>query len=112
MGERSDSILGSSDDLQKRCGTRSFKETALPNNQAAMGEFPWACSVFTRGRKEKYVGGCVIFPNTRDNSVSQPTYKIGAKYLVFVSSRFLKTRELSFAQFVYFLRNVCLFFNF
>ena len=36
----------------------------------------------------------------------------GAKYLVFVSSRSLKTRELSFAQFVYFLRKVCLFFNF
>jgi hypothetical protein len=48
----------------------------LPNNQAAMGEFPWACSVFTRGRNEKYLGGCVIVPNTRDNSVNQPTYKI------------------------------------
>ena len=45
----------------------------------------------------------------------------GAKYLVFVSSRSLKTREISFAQFVYFLKNkhivyflreVCLFFNF
>ena len=38
--------------------------------------------------------------------------KIGAKYLVFVSSCSLKTRELSFAQFVYFLRKVCLFQNF
>ena len=37
---------------------------------------------------------------------------IGAKYLVFVSSRSIKTRELSFAQFLYFLENVCLFFNF
>ena len=36
----------------------------------------------------------------------------GAKYLVFVSSCSLKTRELSFAQFVYFFREVCLFFNF
>ena len=36
----------------------------------------------------------------------------GAKYLFFVSSHVLKTRELSFAQFVYFLREVCLFFNF
>jgi hypothetical protein len=36
----------------------------------------------------------------------------GAKYLVFVSSCSVKTRELSFAQFVYFLRKVCLFFNF
>ena len=36
----------------------------------------------------------------------------GATYLVFVSSRSVKMRELSFAQFVYFLRKVCLFFNF
>ena len=36
----------------------------------------------------------------------------GANYLVFVSCRSLKTKELSFAQFVYFLREVCLFFNF
>ena len=36
----------------------------------------------------------------------------GAKYLVFVSSHFLKTIELTFAQFLYFLRAVCLFFNF
>ena len=33
---------------------------------------------------------------------------LGAKYI----SRFLKMRELSFAQFVYFLRKVSLFFNF
>ena len=37
---------------------------------------------------------------------------LGAKYLVFVSSRSVKLRELSFAQFVDFLRKVCLFFNF
>ena len=37
---------------------------------------------------------------------------LGAKYLVFVSSRSVKMRELSFAQFVYFLKKVCLFFNF
>ena len=36
----------------------------------------------------------------------------GAKYLVFVSSRSVKLRELNFTQFVYFLRKVCLFFNF
>ena len=41
-----------------------------------MGEFPWACSVFTRGQDEKYIGGCVIVPNNRDNSVDKPTYKI------------------------------------
>jgi hypothetical protein len=74
--ERSDSIQGSFEDLDKRCGTRSFQETALPDNQAALGEFPWACSVFTRGQDEKYVGGCVIVPNSRDNSVAEPTYKI------------------------------------
>ena len=37
---------------------------------------------------------------------------LGAKYLVFVSSRSVKLRELSFAQFVYFWGKVCLFFNF
>ena len=38
----------------------------------------------------------------------------GAKYLGFFSSRSLKTREkyISFAQFLYFLREVCLLFNF
>ena len=36
----------------------------------------------------------------------------GAKYLLFVSSRSVKLRELSSAQFVYFLGKVCLFFNF
>ena len=44
-----------------------------------MGEFPWACSVFTRGSRGqdgKYIGGCVIVPNNRDNSVDEPTYKI------------------------------------
>ena len=39
---------------------------------------------------------------------------MGAKYLVFFSFCSLKTREFffSFAQFVYFLREVCLLFNF
>ena len=37
---------------------------------------------------------------------------LGAKYLVFVSSCCLKTRKFSFAQFVYFLMKICLFFNF
>ena len=38
----------------------------------------------------------------------------GAKYLGFFSYRSFKTREkyISFAQFVYFLREVCLLFNF
>ena len=41
-------------------------------------------------------------------------YNYGAKYLVFFSSRSLQTREkyISFAQFVHFLREVCLHFNF
>ena len=44
--------------------------------------------------------------------------KIGAKYLVFFSPRSLKMREkyisfeVSFAQFVYFLKEVCLLFKF
>ena len=38
---------------------------------------------------------------------------LGAKYLLFFSSRSLKTREkhISFAQFLYFLREVFLFLN-
>ena len=36
----------------------------------------------------------------------------GAKYLLFVSSRSVKLRELSFAQFVHFFGKVCLFFKF
>ena len=36
---------------------------------------------------------------------------LGAKYLVYVSSRSVKLRELSFAQFVDLLWKVCLFFN-
>ena len=40
------------------------------------------------------------------------TLDVGVKYLFFVSSRSLKTREPGFAQFVYFLREVSLFFNF
>ena len=31
--ERSDSIQGLYKDLDKRCGTRSFQETSLPDNQ-------------------------------------------------------------------------------
>ena len=40
--------------------------------------------------------------------------ELGAKYLEFFSSHSLKTREkyISFAQFVHFLREVCLLFNF
>ena len=39
---------------------------------------------------------------------------IGAKYLVLFSSQFLEMREkcISFAQFLYFLREVCLLYNF
>ena len=38
--------------------------------------------------------------------------QIGAKHLVFVSSRSVKLRELSFAQFVDFWVKAYLFFNF
>ena len=39
------------------------------------------------------------------------SHALGAKYLVFVSSRSVKMRELSFAHFVYFLGKMCLFLN-
>ena len=44
----------------------------------------------------------------------EPPDGLGAKYLDFFSSRSLKMRGkcISFAQFVYFLREVCLLFNF
>jgi len=108
LGKRTDSIQGSGsfEDLDKRCGTRSFSLTALPDNQAVMGEFPWACSVFTRGQDEKYIGGCVIVPNNRDNSVDEPTYKIvtaasklekvGANEQLKVRIRFTKLNEGNF----------------
>ena len=51
-----------------------------------------------------------IFMGSEMNLVSSQSL-LGAN-LVFVSSRSLKTRELSFAQFGNFLRKVCLFFNF
>ena len=46
------------------------------------------------------------------NSYSVLSYILGVKYLVFVSSRSVKLRELSFAQFEDFLWKLCLFFNF
>ena len=76
VGLRTDSIGEKS---KKRCGTRKFKEKKLPGNEASVGEFPWACSVFTQaigGKKEKYLGGCAIIPNKRDNDVQKPTYRI------------------------------------
>ena len=47
-------------------------------------------------------------------NAADPNTNIGAKYLGFFSSRSLKTREnyISFAQFVYFFRELCLLFNF
>ena len=46
--------------------------------------------------------------------VENPAMILGAKYLGVFSSRSLKTGEkyISFAQFVHFLREVCLLFNF
>jgi len=76
LGGRTDSIGGQE---EKRCGTRSFTETVLPENEAIMGEFPWACSLFTQGvggKKEKYLGGCTIIPNERDNDIQKPTYRV------------------------------------
>ena len=44
--------------------------------------------------------------------IASKSVDCSAKYLVFVSSHSVKLREHSFAQSVYFLRKVCLFFNF
>jgi len=77
LGGRTDAIGGSTE--EKRCGTRNFVEETLPENEAIMGEFPWACSLFTqafRGKKEKYLGGCTIIPNEQDNDIQKPTYRV------------------------------------
>ena len=49
---------------------------------------------------------------SRTSSLENDHSSIGAKYLLFVSSRSVKLSELSFPQFVDFLGKVCLFFNF
>jgi len=77
LGGRTDSIGGAA--KEKKCGTREFTEQVLPENEAIMGEFPWACSLFTQGiggNEEKYLGGCTIIPNGRDNDIQKPTYRV------------------------------------
>merc|ERR1711976_125465 len=77
LGGRTDSIGAST--KEKRCGTRKFTEQVLPENEAIMGEFPWACSLFTQGiggNEEKYLGGCTIIPNEKDNDIQKPTYRV------------------------------------
>jgi len=71
LGARSD-LIGET--KEKRCGTREFEEKVLPENEALVGEFPWACSLFTQAGK--YLGGCTIIPNTPDNSIQEPTYRV------------------------------------
>jgi len=71
LGARTDAIGAT---VEKRCGTREFEEKVLPENQAQVGEFPWACSLFTQ--KGKYLGGCTIVPNSRTNSIMEPTYRV------------------------------------
>ena len=57
--------------------------------------------------------GCTFVTVFISFALQKPVNRnLGAKYLVFVSSCFVKLRELSFAQFVYFLGKVCLIFNF
>merc|ERR1711981_577353 len=76
LGARNDAINSTK---EKRCGTREFEEIVLPENEAFVGEFPWACSVFTQdvGNKAgKYLGGCTIIPNERDNDIQKPTYRV------------------------------------
>ena len=53
-----------------------------------------------------------INPDDGKAERSGTTGHLGAKYLVFVSSRSVKMSELSMAQFVYFLRKVkCVYFS-
>jgi len=76
IGDRTDAIGGKN---EKRCGVRKFELTALPENEAIMGEFPWVCSVFTRtprNRAGRYLGGCAIIPNGPDNDIHKPTYRV------------------------------------
>ena len=67
--------------------------------------------VYDEEKKHKTRG--LILANQMDRSKDSNNLT-GAKYLVFFSSRSLKTREkcISFAYFVYLLREVCLRFNF
>ena len=62
----------------------------------------------------KYMAVGAIEPQFYAELLSKIGSDSGAKYLGFFSSRSLKTREkyISFAQLVYFLREVCLLFNF
>jgi hypothetical protein len=64
-------------------------------------------SLFSRPSRFFFLGGIFLY-----SWISDMISAYGATYLVFVSSRSVKMRELSFAQFVYFLRKVCLFFKF
>ena len=56
----------------------------------------------------------ITFVHLACQKFSSRKHSLGAKYLVSFSSLSLKTREKynSFAHFVYFLREVCLLFNF
>jgi len=71
LGARTDAIGATQ---EKRCGTRNFEELVLPGSQARVGEFPWACSLFTQS--DKYLGGCTIIPNEKDNDITKPTYRV------------------------------------
>jgi len=105
LGARTDAIGVTQ---EKRCGTREFEEVVLPENQAIMGEFPWACSVFTDegARDGKYLGGCTIIPNERDNDITKPTYRVitaahkldgvGANAKLKVRVRFTDNRNAAF----------------
>ena len=66
------------------------------------------------GYKLDQAGFLAAFPYLLMAGIVQSAGVLGAKYLFFFSSRSLKKREkyISFAQFVYFLREVCLLFNF
>ena len=77
-------------------------------NFATIGFFP-NCE---NEAKEKFRNDCGTFVKAAGKFRKILANSIGGKYLVFVPSCPVKMRGFSFAQFVYFLRKVRLFFNF
>ena len=91
---------------------------------ALIGVFPWAArNAMTYEERNTYLPVMKSLVKVMESRYPAPedvntllvlSRDLGAKYLGFFSSRSLNMREkyISFAQFVYFLRKVCLLFNF
>ena len=76
------------------------EDDGISNNMAQLAYYATFIVIFQFGWASTQIAHLAAIP--------------GAKYLGFFSSHSLKTREkyISFAQFVHFLREVCLLFNF